>query len=261
MVDIFSSYHTSCLIELSYAALHLFYLFYGHHIIITLSFLLPLTQQFHYVAPSFHCFGLSCNAKTNGFAGALRGCQLLLPEVICARRDQQPLPLPQHPVLQAFPLKEEEFFFFPLRNQMLAMSHTTARLLVIIAHWLQIKDQDVYNVSDWVYSFFFFFFGLGRWKQSCLESKWRPQSFSKSSVLHFVKKKWECKSAGKTRLVVLSKWMQTSDILQCVNTSEGQRRAAKTVLHNQSQIWRLPVHLSLWKWTRVDVNKPNAKSK
>lgn len=134
----------------------------------------------------FTAFDLSCKAKTNGFAGAQRGCQLTVPEVIWVRRDQQPLPLPQHPVLQAFPLKDEEFFF--PRNQMLAMSHPAVKVLVIMVHWFQTQrlrsDQDVYNVSDWVYSSLF---GLGRWKQSSVKSKPRPRSFSKSNVLHFVR--------------------------------------------------------------------------
>lgn len=43
---------------------------------------LPLSSTFIVSLPLFAAFHLSCKAKTNGFAGAQRGCQLAVPEVI-----------------------------------------------------------------------------------------------------------------------------------------------------------------------------------
>lgn len=64
MVQIFL--HTMPLLSIPNCHIQLYtFLFVSppaHHNSSTLSFSLPLTQQFHYVAPSFHC-NLSCKAK------------------------------------------------------------------------------------------------------------------------------------------------------------------------------------------------------
>lgn len=71
--------------------------------------------------------------------------------------------------------------------------------------------------------------------KTCAVFKNPFQGLSKSNILHFVGSE-SFKSAGndpQCRLVavvvVVSRWMQTSDITQRVNTSEGQQRAARTV--------------------------------
>lgn len=72
--------------------------------------------------------------------------------------------------------------------------------------------------------------------KTCAVFKNPFQGLSKSNILHFVGSE-SFKSAGndpQSRLVavvvvVVSRWMQTSDITQRVNTSEGRQRAARTV--------------------------------
>lgn len=71
--------------------------------------------------------------------------------------------------------------------------------------------------------------------KTCAVFKNPFQGLSNSNILHFVGSE-SFKSAGndpQSRLVavvvVVSRWMQTSDITQRVNTSEGRQRAARTV--------------------------------
>lgn len=71
--------------------------------------------------------------------------------------------------------------------------------------------------------------------KTCAVFKNPFQGLSNSNILHFVGSE-SFKSAGNdpqsglvAGVVVVSRWMQTSDITQRVNTSEGQQRAARTV--------------------------------
>lgn len=103
----------------------------------------------------------------------------------------------------------------------------------------------------------FFYFGLGKGKTCAVFKKNPFQGLSKSNILHFVGSE-SFKSAGndpQSRLVavvvVVSRWMQTSDITQRVNTSEGQQRAARTVfcmLANWAE--------SMWTSLTQNVNDP-----
>lgn len=140
MVDIFL--HTIPLISLTNCQLYI-------HRITTPPFFLPYFLShgnFIMLPPLFTACDLSCKAETNGFAGTQRGCQLTLPEVFWVLGDQQPLPLPRHPVLQAFPLKDIFFFFFFLGNQMSAVSHPTVKLLIIKANHFKLKG--CYQIKD-----------------------------------------------------------------------------------------------------------------
>lgn len=72
--------------------------------------------------------------------------------------------------------------------------------------------------------------------KTCAVFKNPFQGLSKSDILHFVGSE-SFKSAGNDPqsglvavvVVVVSRWMQTSDITQRVNTIEGRQRAARTV--------------------------------
>lgn len=103
----------------------------------------------------------------------------------------------------------------------------------------------------------FFYFGLGKVK-TCAVFKNPFQGLSKSNILHFVGSE-SFKSAGNDPqsglvavvVVVVSRWMQTSDITQRVNTSEGRQRAARTVfcmLANWAE--------SMWTSLTQNVNDP-----
>lgn len=103
----------------------------------------------------------------------------------------------------------------------------------------------------------FFYFGSGKVK-TCAVFKNPFQGLSKSNILHFVGSE-SFKSAGNDPqsglvagvVVVVSRWMQTSDITQRVNTSEGQQRAARTVfcmLANWAE--------SMWTSLTQNVNDP-----
>lgn len=103
----------------------------------------------------------------------------------------------------------------------------------------------------------FFYFGLGKGKTCAVFKKNPFQGLSKSNILHFVGSE-SFKSAGndpQSRLVavvvVVSRWMQTSDITQRVNTIEGRQRAARTVfcmLANWAE--------SMWTSLTQNVNYP-----
>lgn len=102
----------------------------------------------------------------------------------------------------------------------------------------------------------FFYFGSGKVK-TCAVFKNPFQGLSNSNILHFVGSE-SFKSAGNdpqsglvAGVVVVSRWMQTSDITQRVNTSEGQQRAARTVfcmLANWAE--------SMWTSLTQNVNDP-----
>lgn len=103
----------------------------------------------------------------------------------------------------------------------------------------------------------FFYFGSGKVK-TCAVFKNPFQGLSNSNILHFVGSE-SFKSAGNDPqsglvavvVVVVSRWMQTSDITQRVNTSEGRQRAARTVfcmLANWAE--------SMWTSLTQNVNDP-----
>ncbi len=123
------------------------------------------------------------------------------------------------------------------------------------------SDQDVYNVTvtwfTWLGRLFWILlFGKVRKTvqlQIVMEASAFFQVVSPHCILlevrMSVRRKWR-----QTRPLGVSRWMQTSDILQCVNTRGGQQRAVQMILHCQST-FHYQTREPTCKWLTF-VNKP-----